>query len=79
MVNEHNWILAEGRGNGKCAHGVLEDDRQKPLLVKNSPAHYSLRKVLLNKIFLNKLPYFLLFICRLTCKCGNTVHVVNVK
>ena len=61
MVNEHNWILAEGRGNGKCAHGVLEDDRQKPLLVKNSPAHYSLRKVLLNKRFLNTLPYFVNF------------------
>lgn len=59
VVNEHVYVLAEG--NGKCAHGDLEEDREKPWLAKNSPAHDALCKVIMKKRFLNTVPYYVNF------------------
>jgi peptidyl-tRNA hydrolase len=65
VVNEHKWVLVEGKANGQCAHEELDGkEREKPSqkinlnLVKNSPNHEALRKVILKKQFLNTLPYY---------------------
>jgi hypothetical protein len=40
VVNEHEWVLEEGISGGKCAHDPLsEEERRKPWLKKDSPAH----------------------------------------
>jgi hypothetical protein len=59
VVNEHKWVLVEGKANGQCAHEELDGkEREKPWLVKNSPNHEALCKVILKKQFLNTLPYY---------------------
>lgn len=59
VVNEHQWVLGDGKGGGQCGHGDLDDkEREKPWLTKNSPAQTPLRHIVLNKRFLNTLPYY---------------------
>ena len=59
VVNEHEWILGEGRGEGKCGHGILsEEERTKLWLSKSSPAQNALRQIVLKKRFLNEIPYY---------------------
>ena len=54
-VNHHQWTLGDGVGPAECDHGPLppNEERDKPWLVPNSPAHVALRKVLLDKTWLN--------------------------
>ncbi|XP_070532827.1 uncharacterized protein [Ptychodera flava] len=63
VVNEHTWILPYGQGMNKCDHGPLceETVAEREWLNKNDPAHVALRKIVLDKAFLNKVPYFLNF------------------
>lgn len=59
IVDVHEWILEEGNNGGKCSHGLLnEEERNKPLLKKESPAHKALTKIVLDKRFLNTIPYY---------------------
>jgi hypothetical protein len=61
-VNEHKWVLGDGKGKGKCGHGDLtEAERQKPWLSKNSKAHDALRQIVMKKRFMNTIPYYVNF------------------
>ena len=61
-MNEHRWVLADGKGDGQCGHSVpSEAERQKPWLTKDSPARDALREIVLNKRFLNTIPYYVNF------------------
>ena len=61
VVDEHEWLLAES-GEGKCAHEPLSaDDRNKPWLEKNTPAHNALREVVMDKNLLRTLWYYVNF------------------
>ena len=49
-MNEHSWVMGDGKSEGKCGHGILnEQERQKPWLVKNSMPQAALRHIVLNK------------------------------
>jgi hypothetical protein len=59
VVNEHEWALRDGVGDGKCGHDALsEEERTKPWLTKDSSPHKALRKIVLQKRLLNGLPYY---------------------
>ena len=59
VVDEHVWALYGGKTDGRCAHEQLdEEERKKPWLKKNSPAHYALRKIIMDKCLLNTLKYY---------------------
>ncbi|XP_068670597.1 uncharacterized protein [Montipora foliosa] len=61
VVDEHEWLLAES-GEEKCAHEPLSaDDRNKPWLKKNTPAHNALREVVMDKNILRTLSYYVNF------------------
>ena len=58
-MDEHTWVLADGKSSGQCSHGPLsEEEREKPWLTKNSAAHKALQKVVLSKRLLNTFPYY---------------------
>ena len=60
VVNEHDWVLEEGNNGGECDHAPLnEDERNKPWLKKDSPPHKALTKIILDKRFLNTIPYYI--------------------
>jgi hypothetical protein len=62
VVDEHEWLISEGSGEGKCAHEALsEEERNKPWLKKNSSVHKSLREVVLDKNLMRTLPYYVNF------------------
>ena len=62
MVDEHEWLLSETSGEGKCSHEPLsEEDRNKPWMKKNSSAHKSLRGVVLDKNLMRTLRYYVNF------------------
>ena len=59
VVDEHVWALYGGETGGRCAHEQLdEEERKKPWLKKNSPAHDALRKIIMDKRLLNTLKYY---------------------
>lgn len=58
VVNVHSWILPYSSSN-KCEHGPLTSAREKGWLEKDSPAHVSLRSIVLDKRLLNNIPYYL--------------------
>lgn len=59
MVNEHKWVVGDGKGQGRCGHDDLAGvEREKPWLSKNSKAHDKLREIFLKKRFLNTIPYY---------------------
>lgn len=61
-VNEHKWVLGDGKGEGQCGHDELgTEERQKPWLSKNTKAHDALREIILKKRFLNTIPYYVHF------------------
>ena len=46
--------------SGQCAHAPLnETERNKPWLKKDSATHNALAKIVLDKRFLNSIPYFI--------------------
>ena len=58
VVNEHSWARSDGKSEGRCGHDALDDkEKQKPWLAKNSAPQASLRQIMLNKRFLNTIPY----------------------
>ena len=62
VVNEHEWLLAEGKGQANCGHGPLnEEERNKPWLQRNTSPHKVLHEVALNKNFLRSLHYYVNF------------------
>ena len=62
VVNEHEWVLEEGVNGGECPHEPLGDDeRNKPWLKKESPADKALTKIVMDKRFLNTIPYYVNF------------------
>ena len=62
VVDEHEWVLGQGKSNGKCSHEPLtEEERKKPWLKKTSAAHKALRKIALDKRFLGTIPYYTRF------------------
>lgn len=62
VVNEHEWVLPYcSPGSFQCDHGPLEDDGDKEWLVKDGPAHTALRKIIMDKRFMNKIHYYLNF------------------
>ena len=72
IVDEHVWVLAEGRPGGKCGHEPLTgEERDKPWLKKNSQAHSAFRKIVLDKRRLNTFRYYTHF--RLAYQLSYTV------
>lgn len=63
VVNEHEWFLPYSEmGISACAHDPLSDTTgDKVWMTKGSPAHEALRKVILDKRFLNNIHYYLNF------------------
>ncbi|XP_061191774.1 uncharacterized protein LOC133200021 [Saccostrea echinata] len=64
VVGEHEWLLPySDSGVAACAHDPLtgEPRGDKEYMVKGSPAHEALRKVILDKRFMNNIHYFLNF------------------
>ena len=58
-VNEHESILGEGLGEGKCGHGIQsEEEGTNPWLAKSSPAQNALRQIVLKKRFFNEIQYY---------------------
>ena len=47
VVNEHEWVLDDGKNQGKCGHDPLsEEEREKPWLEKkNGKAHKALQSI----------------------------------
>lgn len=59
VVDEHQWVIDDGKGEGNCDHSVLtEEERSKPWLTKDSSAHEALRKIILQKLLPNELHYY---------------------
>ena len=58
VVDEHEWVLEEGKNGGRCNHNLLDDERVKPWLKKESSAHKALTKIVLDTRFLNTLHYY---------------------
>ncbi len=55
-------MLEEGANAGRCVHDPLsEEERRKPWLKKESPAHKALTKIVLDTRFLNTLEYYINF------------------
>ncbi|XP_070578694.1 uncharacterized protein [Ptychodera flava] len=61
VTDEHEWVLPYGQGSNQCDHGPLTERSEKEWLTKNGPAHVALRKIVLDKNFLKKIPYYLSF------------------
>jgi hypothetical protein len=61
VINEHKWLLPSSDGSYSCKHGPLSSDRDKGWLERDSDQHVALRKIILDKRFLNKIPYYLNF------------------
>lgn len=73
VVNVHSWILPYSSSN-KCEHGPLTSAREKGWLEKDSPAHVSLRSIVLDKRLLNNIPYYLN--CRSTAELENFQNLI---
>ncbi|XP_069107077.1 uncharacterized protein [Argopecten irradians] len=59
VVDEHEWLLPySSSGTYACQHNTLEDATDKEWLVKDGPAHRALRKIIFDKRFINRIPYF---------------------
>nr|XP_034315406.1 LOW QUALITY PROTEIN: uncharacterized protein LOC105340464 [Crassostrea gigas] len=63
VVDEHEWFLPYSDGGiSACAHDPLSDPTgDKVWITKGSPAHEALRKIVLDKRFLNNIHYYLNF------------------
>ena len=62
VVNEHEWFLPYSEmGMCTCVHDPLSDTRDKAWMTKGSAAHEALRKIILDKRFLNNIHYYLNF------------------
>jgi hypothetical protein len=74
VVNEHEWMVEEGINGGMCHHDPLTDaERNKPWLKKGSPAHTAMSKIVLDKRFLNTIPYYTNF-RYLPIYCQNSMY-----
>ena len=84
VVNEHEWVLEEGVNGGECPHEPLGDDEHNKPWLKESPAHEALTKIVMDKRFLNTIPYyvnfryvlFMIFAILKFCK-KNAIHCVQ--
>jgi hypothetical protein len=61
VINEHEWLLLSSDGSCSCKHGPLSGDRDKGMLERDSDPHVAWRKIILEKRFLSKIPYYLNF------------------
>lgn len=56
VVNQHEWVLGDGYGPGVCEHGHLpSEERDKDWLKRGGNEHERLRRVVLDKRFLNNI------------------------
>ena len=61
VIDEHEWLLPSSDGSYACKYWPLSSDRDKGWLERDSDQHVALRKIILDKRFLNKIPYYLNF------------------
>ncbi|XP_070543902.1 uncharacterized protein [Ptychodera flava] len=61
VVDEHEWILNHDGTYGKCGHGPLSDGERIPWLIKGSPSHVALRKIVEDKRLMKNIPYYVNF------------------
>ncbi|XP_070549165.1 uncharacterized protein [Ptychodera flava] len=61
VVDEHEWILNHDGTYGKCGHGPLSDGERIPWLIKGSPSHIALRKIVEDKRLMKNIPYYVNF------------------
>ena len=60
VVNQHQKVLGcSDSGDNSCKHGPLCKERDKDWLKADSPAHGALVAIVLDKRFMNRIPYFL--------------------
>ncbi|XP_055997869.1 uncharacterized protein LOC125647150 [Ostrea edulis] len=75
VVDEHTWVIPyTSSGDSSCQHGPLVDDREKQFLEKGSSPHTALRKLVMDKRLLNKIPYYLN--CRSTAELENFQNLI---
>ncbi|XP_076084720.1 uncharacterized protein LOC143055456 [Mytilus galloprovincialis] len=74
-VNKHQWMIAysDTAGN-ECKHGPLSSEREKGWLTGATPPHDALIKIVMDKRFLRKIPYYLN--CRSTAELENFQNVI---
>ena len=61
VIDEHEWLLPSSDDSYACKHWPLSSNRDKGWLERDSDQHVALRKFILDKRFLNKIPYYLNF------------------
>ena len=61
VITEHEWLPPSSDASYSCKHGPLSSDQDKGWLERDSDQHVALRKIILDKRFLNKIPYYLNF------------------
>ena len=61
VINENEKLLPNSDRSYSCKHGPLSRDRDKGWLERDSDQHVVLRKIILDKRFLNKIPIYLNF------------------
>ncbi|VDI48769.1 Hypothetical predicted protein, partial [Mytilus galloprovincialis] len=71
----HQWMIAysDTAGN-ECKHGPLSSEREKGWLTGATPPHDALIKIVMDKRFLRKIPYYLN--CRSTAELENFQNVI---
>lgn len=58
VVDNHEWALGDGGGSAACQHGPLPDDWEQKKLEDQSPAHDTLRQIVLDERLLKNLPHY---------------------
>ena len=62
VVDQHEWVLGQGLGPGRCDHGpIIEEERTKPWLQSGSKPHTELRKVVFDARLQKNLTYYVNF------------------
>ncbi|KAL3874220.1 hypothetical protein ACJMK2_037265 [Sinanodonta woodiana] len=76
VVDKHEWLCPQDSAGKivRCQHGPLDSNREKGWLKPNSPAHVALRKLVLDKRFLNQTHHYLTF--RSTAELENFQNLI---
>lgn len=63
LVGDHDWLLGDGGGPGKCAHAELTPEQIEAgtWLERGSKAHIRLRDIVLNKRLLGNIAHYVHF------------------
>ena len=69
VTNKHEWLASERDAPPHCEHDELPASREKEWFIPDSPQHIALRRIVLDKWFLQTIKYYVNV--RLVCHNGN--------